>query len=67
MLTFLHTKSAIFLPIFCRYKLYAYGMALYIVKIYVYASELENIGFLHTKSAIFFNILSVIQIFCRYK
>ena len=35
----LHTKSAIFLPIFCRYKLYAYGMALYIVKIYVYASE----------------------------
>ena len=38
-------------------------MALYIVKIYVYASELEIFGFLHTKSAISFNILSVIQIF----
>ena len=71
--------KVLFLSLFCRYKWYAYGMALYInasiptkhyniVKIYVYASEQSERTrklwhFYILKGAISFNILSV-QMIC---
>ena len=70
---FLHTKSAFFQYFVGTYD-NAYGMTLYINnkvltlwKSMFMRASYKILAFLHTKSAISFNILSVLQIFCRYK